>query len=172
MQEPFLQPLTADQVALLKKTFRLMDVDRLAMRFYSGLFVKHPEVKSLFPDDLTVLSTKIVSVFELVVFSFRESSPNQFTLQEELLRPLRTLGELHSKKGVIDKYYPWVNELLLKSMHEECPGDFTPAAELAWKLALNHLTFAMLTNTHSGGDSSHATMRESFAHLRSLLFKT
>src|SRR5690348_17027746 len=106
MQEPFLQPLTADQVALLKKTFRMMDVDRLAMRFYSGLFVKHPEVKPLFPDDLTVLSTKIVSVFELVIFSFRESSPGEFTLQQELLRPLRTLGELHSKKGVIDKYYP------------------------------------------------------------------
>jgi hemoglobin-like flavoprotein len=167
-----LQPLTAIQVEHLKKTFRMMDPSRLAMRFYSSLFVLHPEVKSLFPDDLTVQSTKIVSVFELVVYSFQENSPGKFTLQPEILRPLRNLGELHNQKGVIDKYYPWVNELLLKCMREECPADFTSEIELAWKLALNHITVAMLSNTQSGPDSQHETMRDSFNHIRSLLFKT
>ena len=171
MNDESLQPLTAHQVALLKQTFRAIDPSRLTMRFYSSLFVQHPEVKSLFPDDLTVLSTKIVSVFELVIHSFQEDSSGTFTLQTEVLGPLKHLGDLHARKGVINKYYPWANELLLNSIREELRGSFPTEAERAWKLALNHLTVAMLSNHSVGEDSSQETLRDSYQHIRSLLFK-
>jgi hemoglobin-like flavoprotein len=171
MAEELLQPLTVEQVALLKHTFRVIDTDRLAMRFYTSLFVRHPEVRHLFPDDLTVLSTKIVSVFELVVHSFKERSNGEFLLQPEVIRPLRALGELHSQKGVINEYYGFVNDLLLKCIHEELPHDFSAETEIAWKLALNHLTVAMLSDVPLDTSLNHDTMRDSFNHLRSLLFK-
>lgn len=171
MNREILQPLTREQVDLLKQSFGIIDTDRLAMRFYTALFVKHPEVKKLFPDDLTVLSTKIISVFELVIYSFREAEKNQFMLEAELLTPLRTLGELHSRKGVMNMHYPWVNELLLQSIAEEAQSSFTPAVEVAWKLALNHLTVAMLDNQRAPRED-HETMQDSYRHIRSLLFKT
>lgn len=166
-----LQALTGEQVGLLKKTFRLIDTDRLAMRFYSSLFAKHPEVKSLFPSDLSVLSTKIVSVFELVVHSFKENEKGEYHLQQEVLNPLRALGDLHRQKGVIDDYYPWVNELLLNSISIEAPTLFTSEMERAWKLALNNLTIAMLSNAKNADPEEHATMKDSYSHIRSLLFK-
>jgi hemoglobin-like flavoprotein len=171
MLEQVLQPLTAQQVALLKETFRLVDTDRLAMRFYTSLFAKYPEVKALFPSDLSVLSTKIVSVFELVVHSFKENSKGEFHLQQEVLRPLRALGELHSQKGVINDYYPWVNALLLESIRIEASTNFTNEMEVAWKLALNNLTIAMLSNIQISADEQHVTMKDSFAHIKSLLFQ-
>jgi hemoglobin-like flavoprotein len=170
MENGVVRPLTSEQVALLKQTFRMLDTDKLAMRFYSSLFAKHPEVKSLFPDDLSVLSTKIVSVFELVVFSFKENDKGEFHLQPEVVRPLRALGELHSKKGVQDHYYPWVNELLLTSIKIEAPTVFTADMEVAWKMALNALTAAMLSDDLPKSDGP-PTMKDSYAHIRSLLFK-
>jgi hemoglobin-like flavoprotein len=165
-----LRPLTKDQIALLKESFRMMDSDKLAMRFYTSLFAKYPEVKPLFPGDLTELSTKIVSVFELVVHSFEATSENEFVLQRAVIRPLRALGELHSQKGVEDKYYPWVNEMLIQSISKELANRFSHEAEVAWKLALNHLTFAMLSDVKIEPGDQHETMRDSFNHIRSLLF--
>jgi hemoglobin-like flavoprotein len=170
MTEDGLQPLTETQVALLKKTFRSVDTDRLAMRFYTSLFVKYPNLKSLFPSDLTELSTKIVSVFELIVFSFQKKEDGRYFLQHDVLLPLKSLGQLHAKKGVESKHYPLVNEMLLQSLRYESP-EFTIETELAWKLALNHLTVAMLNDSVMKPDEEYSSMRESYQHIKSLLFK-
>ena len=147
-----------------------MDTDRLAMRFYSSLFVRYPHLRALFPGDLTDLATKIVGVFELVVFSFQEGANGHYHLQQELLQPLRALGLLHEQKGVQDSHYPMVNQMLLESVRAET-ADFDDEMELAWKLALNHLTVAMITGAGSieEGDS---TIHDSFRKIRMLLFKT
>lgn len=166
-----LKPLTQHQVLILKETFRVIDTDKLAMRFYTSLFVKHPEVKSLFPGDLTELSTKIVSVLELVVHSFEPDTANEFRLQPQVLRPLRALGELHSKKGVENNHYPWVNAILLETLRLELPNHFSAEAESAWKHALNHLTFAMLSDVKLEPGDEQQTMRDSFDHIKSLLFR-
>ena len=146
MEDSDLRPLTEEEVKLLKQTFKAIDTDKVAMRFYSRLFVEYPEVKSMFPNDLTVLSSKIVSVFELIVFSFQNDGKGNFSLHAEVIRPLRSLGELHRDKGVADEYYPKVNEIFLQSLKIEAPAVFTASIETAWKLALNHLTHAMLTD--------------------------
>jgi hemoglobin-like flavoprotein len=171
MNEPMLRPLTEEQIKLLRQTLKTVDTDRLAMRFYTSLFVKYPEVKALFPDDLTELATKIVSVFELIVHSFEANSKGEYYLQKEVLRPLRALGQLHEKKGVQPGYYSWVNELLLDSIHAELPGSFTQPVEVAWKLALNHLTFSMLSEFEIPEGQLPASMRESYKEIQALLFR-
>jgi hemoglobin-like flavoprotein len=172
MDKQSVQPLTEKQVALLKNTFKQIVTDRLAMRFYSTLFVKHPEVKAVFPSDLTDLATKLVSVFHLVVYSFKETRKDQYLLQHELLRPLRNLGELHAKKGVIEKYYPWANEILIESIREELADKFSPEIDRAWRLALDHLTTAMTSeNIPVEPHPQHKSMRDSFNFIKSLLFK-
>jgi hemoglobin-like flavoprotein len=170
MRQEDILPLTEAEVALLKQTFRSMDRSRLAMRFYTSLFTKYPNLRSLFPSDLTELSNKIVSVFELVVFSFQLQSDGTYRLQQEVMQPLRSLGALHSEKGVEDAHYPIVNQILMESIRMES-SSFPVAAERAWKLALNHLTLAMLGSGGGNHTPDHATMAESYAHIRSLLFK-
>ncbi len=169
MNQDVIRPLTEAEVAMLKKTFRLMDRNRLAMRFYTSLFARYPNLRSLFPTDLTELSTKIVSVFELVVFSFQQQPDGNYHLQTEVLQPLKSLGALHAKKGVEETHYPLVNGILLESIRLELP-EFSADAERAWKLALNHLTLAMI----GGGTNvapDHETMADSYQHIRSLLFR-
>jgi hemoglobin-like flavoprotein len=171
MTKETLRPLTQKEIELLQQTLKAMDTDRLAMRFYTSLFVKHPEVKALFPNDLTELSTKIVSVFQLMVHSFELNADGHYYLQKEVLRPLRALGELHEKKGVDNQYYPWVNEILIESMQAELPGKFSGESEVAWKLALNHLTFAMLSEITIPAREMPSSMRESFSQIQLLLFR-
>jgi hemoglobin-like flavoprotein len=171
MESQPLSPLTAKQVNALKQTFKNIIPERLAMRFYSTLFVEHPEVKSVFPSDLSDLSTKLVGVFHLVIYSFKEVRPDQYVLQQDLLRPLRNLGELHAKKGVRDEYYPWANTILIQSIREEAQGEFTAETEIAWRLALDHLTGAMLTDAMDAKYVQHNSMRDSFQLIKSILFK-
>lgn len=164
--------LTNQQVAILKKTFRLLNTDSLANRFYATLFERHPEVRLLFPTDITSLSTKLISVLELVVFSFKETNTNEFYLQQEVLSPLRTLGRLHTEKGVANAHYPIANEILLESIKAEAGYTFPPEAEEAWKLALNQLTSAMLNPDVTASSTSQMTFKESFNYIKSRLFKS
>jgi hemoglobin-like flavoprotein len=163
-----LKPLTRDQVTILKKTFRLLDTDRLARRFYSSLFTKYPEVKPLFPSDLSEQAIKLISVFELVIHSFEEHAPNQFSLQQSVMLPLRTLGKKHTEKGVENAHYPIANQLLLEAIKEEAGYIFPSEAEQAWKLALSHLTSAMLNTEVKSESSKHTTIRDSFNYIKSL----
>jgi hemoglobin-like flavoprotein len=164
-----LRPLTKDQVTILKKTFRLLDTDSLAKRFYSSLFLKYPEVKPLFPDDLSELSIKLISVFELVIHSFEEHSPNEFFLQETLIAPLRALGKKHTDKGVESVHYPIANDLLLQAIKEEAGYILPVEAEVAWKLALGHLTSAMMnSDVKTDPSQNYATIRDSFNYIKGL----
>lgn len=166
-----LKPLTKDQVAILKKTFRLMNAEGMTIRFYNHLFARHPEVRSMFPDDMTEQRTKLISVFELVVFSFVEREPNCFYIHEDILAPLRTLGKKHTEKGVQKMHYPIANELLLRSIKEEVGYVFPAEAEEAWALALGHLTTAMLAEVKNP-QANLSSLRETFNYIKGILFKS
>src|SRR5690349_3556304 len=133
--------LTGQQVLLLKKSFRQMNPAQIAAQFYGTLFQQHPEVKSMFPADTVELGSKLMSVFELVVFSFDEKEHGRFGLQDVLIKPLRALGRKHDDKGVKPEYYEIANSLLLKIMKES--EYFTTEMYQSWQLALEHLTYAM-----------------------------
>jgi len=173
MEREKLKPLSSNQIQLLKKTFRALDTDSLSKRFYTKLFIKYPEVRHLFPTDLTELSTKLISVFELVIFSFEEQSRNRFYLQKDVLTPLRMLGKKHMDKGVENSYYPMANEILIQSIKEEAGHLFSPEAETAWKLAFHHLTTAMLSqDVPEESSGSKGSLRETFNYIKSLLSKS
>jgi hemoglobin-like flavoprotein len=167
MEVEKLKPLTGSQIQLLKKTFRILDTDNLTKRFYTTLFLKHPEVKALFPTNLSELATKLVSVFELVIFSFEEQSPDQYLLHKNVLVPLRNLGKKHVDTGVENKYYPLANEILVQSMKDEVGYLFSDEAEEAWRLAFRHLTTAMLNKELDNVAPESGSMRETFRYIKS-----
>ena len=171
MKSEKLIPLTKEQVTALKTTFRSLDTEKLAERFYARLFEKHPEVKPMFPPDLTELKVKIISVFELVIYSFEERAPGKYYLQQPILLPLRTLGKKHSEKGVSNFHYPIANEVLIESVEAEAGYVLPEVAKSAWKLALEHLTHAMLTTDTTQSANYFATIRDSYQYIRKQLLK-
>jgi len=142
-----LTPLTGEQVATLKTTFRLLNTHQLGSLFYQKLFQQHPHLRSMFPEDMGIQIAKIISVIELTVFSFEEKSFDKFLLQDSLLVPLRDLGIKHSKKGIVNEQYPIVNKILLDSIREAGGNHINDEVMNAWTLALGHLTFAMLNES-------------------------
>jgi hemoglobin-like flavoprotein len=169
-----IEPLTGQQVSLLKKSFRQLDTNWVANTFYSRLFESHPYVRPLFPTDMSELAAKLMSVFELVVFSFDEKKHNQFTLQEQLIVPLRELGRKHDSKGVKPEHYDIANDLLLGAMRDGGKNVFSEEVEAAWKNALGQLTVAMLDRsikTRGTHEESGKTLRETFAYIRKRLLK-
>jgi hemoglobin-like flavoprotein len=158
--------LTSDQISLLKNSFRRLDTQRAASLFYERLFQRNPEVRPLFPDDLSDLQLKLMSVFELVVFSFDEKKHNQYALQSSVLMPLRELGRKHDEKGIKPKHYEIANNLLVEVMHDTTGKIFTEEVKQAWQLALLHLTSAMLNTSIKPSEDvksqSGSTFRDTF----------
>ena len=169
MEEKSPTLLTRDQVNLLKHSFRALDAQRMGQRFYQKLFDQHPQLKPMFSTNIDDQVTKIISVLELVIFSFEEKSPNQFGLQESLLLPLRDLGSKHTQKGVEHAHYPIANTLLLQSIQEELGSILSFEGQLAWKLAIDHLSYAMTNTSITPPSTSARTLRESFSMIKKLI---
>jgi hemoglobin-like flavoprotein len=162
------KPLTRDQIKILKRTFRKLDTEWVAAEFYRKLFTRHPEVKPLFPTDMIDLGKKLMSVFELIVFSFEEKQHNQFELQDPLIVPLRDLGRKHEEKGVKPEHYAIANGLLLETLCDAGKDDFTSEVKESWRLALAHLTHAMNDKSiqlPASRKSSGKTLGETFSKL-------
>jgi hemoglobin-like flavoprotein len=161
--------LTAAQVQLLKKSFRQLNAQAYSDYFYKNLFERHPEVRPMFPADIEELKLKLMSVFELVMFSFEEKQDGQFALQEPLIIPLRHLGRTHEEKGVLPAHYQIANGLTLESLAHTLGTEHTPEIRQAWQLALAHLTSAMLNKSVQIPDriknDSGATFREAFGQV-------
>lgn len=161
--------LTASQAQLLKKSFRQLNTQAYSDYFYSQLFERHPEVRLMFPSDMEELKLKLMSVFELVMFSFEEKQNGQFALQEPLIVPLRHLGKMHEEKGVFPAHYQIANSLMLESLEHTLGEAHTTEIRRAWQLALAQLTSAMLNKSvklpsQTNSDSS-ANLREMFGQV-------
>lgn len=156
--------LTTSQVAALKKSLKELDTERLASEFYETLFARYPQVKPMFPTDMKELGIKLMSVFELVIYSFEEKSHNQFSLQDTLIKPMQELGKQHEAKGVLPEHYSIANDLLLEILIKQNKDTFTTEVEMSWSLALQHLTVAMLSRNKDGAQAPLAerTLRDTF----------
>jgi len=169
METKILPLLTANQVSLLKHTFRALNTQQLGNRFYEKLFQQYPELRPMFSANLDDQITKIISVLELVIYSFEEKSANQYGLQESLLIPLYDLGKKHVQKGVMQSHYPIVNSVLLDSLAEELGTMLTEEGIAAWKLALDHLSFAMINPSLKPPSQISRSLRDSFLFIKKLI---
>jgi hemoglobin-like flavoprotein len=161
--------LRARQVSLLKQSFRQIDTDRVSVMFYNTLFEEYPATKNFFPSDITDLRAKLISVLELVVFSFVEVAYDQYQLQPEVLVPLRDLGSKHDKLNIGRELYPIANSLLVRVLRQSNETVFTWEVTQAWELALNHLSHAMLDDRMEPDQSTFRTLRETYSYIRKKL---
>lgn len=167
-----MKDLTGHQVSLLKSSLRVINTEKLATEFYQALFTRYPQVKPMFPTDMKELGIKLMSVFELVIYSFEERKTDQFSLQDELLKPMQELGKQHEAKGVVPDHYTIANELLIETMTNQNKKVFTDEMIDSWKLALEHLTKAMLTREKATTSSySVSSLRDTFQTIMKSVIK-
>ena len=130
--------LSREQVDLVQTTFRKIEpfAPLVADLFYLRLFEIAPNVRHLFPDDMTGQGSKLMAMLAIAVTNLDNI--------EELAPVVRDLGRRHCAYGVSAHDYEPVGQALLWTLSQGLREDFTPAVRSAWLAAYNTLTHVML----------------------------
>jgi hemoglobin-like flavoprotein len=117
--------MTPDQVTLVQQTFAKVApiADKAADLFYDRLFAIAPEVRSLFPSDLTE-QKKLMQMIATAVTNLHQV--------EKIIPAVEELGRRHAGYGVTQKHYEPVGAALLWTLEQGLGPDFTPPVKAAW----------------------------------------
>ncbi len=130
--------MTEEQIALVKKTWRLLrDVDPVLVGnvFYSRLFLDDPSLRSLFKSPMEVQYTKLMATLSLIVA--------RLDRLDELTADIAALAQRHAGYGVKPQHYETVGKALLWTIKNGIGRDWNPAVEEAWKLCYTMLSQTM-----------------------------
>ncbi len=126
-------------VARLRESFArvAMHGDELPMFFYSDLFIKHPEVRELFPVSMAAQRGHLVDALVKIV--------SQVDSVDELTAFLQGLGRDHRKFGAVAEHYDAVGASLLATLEHFSGPDWTPELAADWKAAYELIGSVMTT---------------------------
>jgi len=116
-------------VARLRESFAHVAVhgDELPLFFYSDLFLKHPEVRDMFPVSMTAQRSHLVDALVKIV--------SQVDSVADLTVFLQGLGRDHRKFGVIAEHYGAVGSSLLATLEHFSGPAWTPELAADWTAA-------------------------------------
>lgn len=107
----------------------------LASRFYTTLFAAAPQLRTLFPADLTSLQGHFEAAIALVIRNLEE--------MRTLEQPLRELGAQHVRWGARPEDYVVVREALISAIRQSSASwDDTLATD--WRRAITDIAVPML----------------------------
>ncbi len=117
--------LTALEIRLIAESYELISVGRrFAQKFYARLFEQAPEIRALFPDDLSPQVTKLTDMLAALVGKL--DSPM------ELAHLLHALGERHRGYGVDARHFAPVGRALFETLESEIGPRFDGPTRRAW----------------------------------------
>lgn len=118
--------MTPEQVTMVQDSFRKVVpiAGTAADLFYNRLFEIAPEVKPLFPADLSEQKKKLIAMLATAV--------NNLHQVDKILPAVQDLGKRHAAYGVTDKMYSPVGAALLWTLGQGLGSDFTPELKSAW----------------------------------------
>ncbi|HXE87562.1 MAG TPA: globin family protein [Hyphomicrobiaceae bacterium] len=129
--------MTPDEIELVRTSFRSVTpiADQAADLFYGRLFDIAPEVRSLFPDDLTGQKKKLMAMLATAVTNLHQV--------ETIMPAVRELGRRHVGYGVEETHYAPVGEALIWTLDKGLGPAFTPQVKGAWVSAYTTLATVM-----------------------------
>jgi hemoglobin-like flavoprotein len=129
--------MTADQISMVQTSFKKVVpiADTAADLFYDRLFEIAPDVRSMFPDDITDQKKKLIAMLATAVTNLHQV--------EAILPAVENLGKRHVAYGVTAKHYEPVGAALLWTLEQGLGPDFTPPVKAAWTEAYMTLSGAM-----------------------------
>lgn len=116
--------------------------DELYIHVYAQLFAKRPELRALFPEDMTQQRAKLGSALELVVENLRAP--------EYIVTLLEELGNRHVHYGATVEHLAVLGEALLTSLELFDPMPWDEPTREAWRAAYTSVSLAMQRGLRSG----------------------
>jgi hemoglobin-like flavoprotein len=133
-----------DGVALVSASLARLGphVDEMYQSVYALLFGKRPELRALFPDDLTAQRAKLAAALQLVIENLR--------CPEHVVTALEELGHRHVGYGARAEDLAVLGEVLLASLELHDPMPWDDATREAWSTAYQAISAAMRRGLSSG----------------------
>ena len=118
--------MTPEQVKLVQESFKKVEpiAPQAADIFYSRLFEIAPEVRPMFPDEMSSQKDKLMSMLGTAV--------NNLHQVDVIIPAVQELGRKHVDYGVKDDHYQPVGEALIYTLEKGLGDDFTPQVKEAW----------------------------------------
>lgn len=110
--------------------------DKVTSYFYALLFVRHPDLRSLFPAAMDTQRDRLLRA----LLTAAEHIDNK----EVLVDYLQNLGRGHRKYGTRAEHYPAVGECLIGALSKYAAGVWNPEMEAAWVRAYTTISQVMI----------------------------
>jgi hemoglobin-like flavoprotein len=129
--------VTPEDIERVLRTAQEVEGDTaLSRAFYTVLFERHPELRQLFPDDMSLLLHKFVTELEGLARALPDLG--DFEVRARLL------GARHVAYGVRRQHYPMVRDALIDALDAHLGSRFSAEDRVAWNRAFNLLSEIML----------------------------
>ena len=134
--------MTPDQIALVQESFsKVAPISEVAAQmFYGRLFEIAPEVKPMFPADMTEQRKKLMQTLGYVV--------NGLSKLETVLPAASALAKKHVGYGVKAAHYAPVGAALLWTLEKGLGAAWTPPLAAAWTAAYTTLSGFMINEAY------------------------
>jgi len=118
--------LTQEDIALVRTSFsKVVPIkDKAADLFYDRLFAIAPQVRGMFPNDMSGQKLKLMAMLATAVAGLDDL--------DALVPPVKALGARHANYGATPAHYQTVAEALLWTLGQGLGDGFTPDVEAAW----------------------------------------
>lgn len=132
-------PLTDREISLVRTSLAVVapQAAEMTVYFYAILFARHPEVRSLFQDNMDVQRDRLLRGL-LHIIDLVDDVDN-------LVRFCSRLGREHRKFGTVDAHYPAVGECLVASVARYAGTAWNSEVAAAWTRAYSIAAHVMIT---------------------------
>ena len=129
--------MTPETIAQIKRSHTAVAATplQLSAQFYKELFTRAPDLRRLFPNDLTLLQGHFEAALAIVVRNLDEVNA--------LGESLRDLGAQHVHWGARPEDYATARDSLVAAIRTLSPG-WTPTLDAAWRAAITAIIVPML----------------------------
>jgi nitric oxide dioxygenase len=140
--------MTPDQVKLVQQSFaRVAPIsEQAAVIFYDRLFEVAPQVKAMFPADMTEQRKKLMATLAVVV--------NGLSNLESVLPAASALATRHVAYGAKPAHYPVVGAALLWTLEKGLGEAWTPDVAAAWSAAYGTLSGYMISEAYGSAQAA------------------
>ena len=136
------QQMTPEQVRLVQESFAKVApiADQAAVMFYDRLFELAPQVKTMFPADMTEQRRKLMATLAFAV--------NGLANLQSVLPAASALAKRHIAYGAKPEHYPVVGAALLWTLEKGLGDAWTAEAACAWAAAYGALSSLMIDQAY------------------------
>ena len=140
--------MTSDQVVLVQQSFAKVAPisETAAVLFYGRLFEIAPQVKAMFPDDMTEQRKKLMAMLAVVVKGLSNL--------ESILPAASALAKRHAAYGAQPAHYPVVGAALLWTLEQGLGEGWTPEVAAAWTAAYGTLSGYMISEGYGSAQAA------------------